>query len=414
TGPRAMRLLTRTPNLTFTYPYLSPGTITSIETRPDGGVNWRGQIRPTVPFLPNPLDVKYENDSLQLSVDINGRYSNGTLRATASGISFTWRSFTGSLDVTYTQTGEQPGRVTGTGTIRVARGNVRGSVEVTLHDSGRLSGRGTVTYPLTIRGTRIDATAGIIIDEAQNVRVEGSLRLPQPIELFRSFGNERQLFRFDRSIPIPGLSVGPVGVVAIIEGGISAGYSFGPGQLRNVAIEAAFNPLAEHIDPNIRFHCDLHIPASANLTAMIGGGIGVEAGLARVRGTLRINARLGLDAVAGGPLDVSYENQVFSIRARPGISAALVLGLSLDANARAEAGFGPFTVGTEKTWNLGRRDVTLGRFSVYAPISYSSDAGLQVPGMDELEWGPIETPDPANILSQLFNGATASERETPS
>jgi len=561
-------------NLAFTYPFLSPGTIQSITLRPDGGIDFRGQIRPTVPFLPNPLDIKYENGSLQLSVDltnrlrspipgftvtsaslsmslapqlsasgdiaftlgrgpsaiatgsvhigadangftgngrvdmripglsessitvtmVNGawagsvvleatqiripnvtrarvqldvdregvrpsgeidvtlprslgmvtlgvaregdnfvfsgrgrlrvpgldnevdiraRYSNGNLRATASNISFTWRSFTGTLDVTYTQNGESPGRVTGTGTIRVARGNVRGSIEVTLDDAGRVSGRGTVAYPLTIRGTRIDASATIIVDPQQNVRVEGSLSLPQPIELFRSFGSERQLFRFDRSIPIPGLSIGPVGVVAVIEGGISAGYSFGPGQLRNVRIDAAFNPLAEHVDPDISFHCELHIPASASLTAMIGGGIGVEAGLARVRGTLRITARLALDAVAGGPLDVRYHEQVFSIRARPGISAALVLGLSLDANARAEAGVGPFTVGVEKTWNLGRRDITLGRFSVYAPISYTSDSGLQVPSMDELEWGPIETPEPANILSQLFNGATATQRETP-
>ena len=178
--------------------------------------------------------------------------------------------------------------------------------------------------------------------------------------------------------------------------------------LNNVGPDATSH---EEIDPTISFHCELHIPASAHISAMIGGGLRLEAGLGRVQGTLRVSARLALDATAGGPLDVRYEAQVFALTARPGIDAGLNLGLSLDANARAEAGVGPFTVGTEKTWNLGRRDVSLGRFSVYAPISYSSDTGLEVPGVDDLEWGPMPDINVPDLVEQLISGASSSERE---
>jgi hypothetical protein len=344
-------------------------------------------------------------------VSINARYDGTTLIASAQNIGFTWHGLDGTVNVTYTARGDSPGNVTGTGRLTLARGDVTGTIDVTLHDSGRFSGRGRVTYPLAIRGQRLEASAGVIVEENQSVRVEGALRLPQPIEMFGRFGDNKQLFHFQRNIPIPGLSIGPVGVVAVIEGGVSARYGIGPGQLRNVALEAAFNPLAEHIDPNVSFHCELHVPAAAGIAGTIGGGLGVEAGLGRVNGTLTVTADLGLDATLGGPLDLRYQDRRFAVTARPGIDASLGLGLSLDAHARAEAGIGRFSVGTEKTWYLGRRAVVLGRFSMFAPIGWSSEGGFNPPSIDQIEWGPMPEIDPADLLSQLFRSSTTQERE---
>jgi len=344
-------------------------------------------------------------------VDIRARYGGTQLTATASNIGFTWRGLDGQVSVTYTARNGEAGRITGTGGLTINRGNVRGEINVTLHDSGRFSGSGRVTYPFNIRGNRLEATAGINIDERQNVRVDGSLRFPQPIELFRRFGDDRSLFSMRREIPIPGASIGPVGLVAVIEGGIAARYGFGPGQLRNVELAAAFNPLAPDPDPSVSFHGELHIPANVGISGTIGGGLGVSAGIASVTGTVTITAALDLNATLGGSLDARYERSRFSISARPGIDASLDLGLSLDAHARAQAGVGSFSVGAEKTWNLGRRAVTLGRFSMHAPIAWSSDGGFQPPTLDQIEWGPPPQIDPPDLLRQLFSSANASERE---
>ncbi|MBB2496657.1 eCIS core domain-containing protein [Aquipseudomonas ullengensis] len=569
-GPQpsgAMRMAAGASGIQFTYPYLSPGRITSLTVNAQGQVNWRGTITSSIPFLPRPLNVSYQDGSFRITsalsraqlrspmpgfrltdarlelilaptlsaegmlafamgtgatpvatgsvtvgadatgltaqgtlavnipgidsstatltwrngtwsgqvvietsqirlpyvqsgrlqidldaegirpsgevnlllprnlgtatlgfrresgrfvfvgggrirvpglreVDVRGTYDGQTLTATASDVGFTWRGLDGRVNVTYTARRGGEGAITGDGTLNIRRGNVQGTITVRLNNSGRFSGRGQITYPFSIRGQRIEATAGITVDEEQNVRVDGVLRFPQPIELFRRFGADRQLFYIQRNIPIPGASIGPLGVVAVIEGGVSARYGFGPGQLRNVQITAAFNPLAENPDPNVAFHCELHIPANAGISGTIGGGIGLDAGVGSVTGTITITASLDLNATLGGPLDLRYQNNRFDLTARPGINAALDLGLSLDAHARARAlGFS-----AEKSWNLGRRGVTLGRFSMVAPIAWSSDGGFNPPSMEQIEWGEPPRIDPPQLIRQLFSSASAEER----
>lgn len=345
-------------------------------------------------------------------VNVDVLYDGTQFTASAQNIGFEWRGFDGTVNVTYTARRGQGGQITGNGRLALRRGDVVGSVEVTLHDSGNFSGRGQVTYPFTIRGRRIEATATITVSEDQRVRVEGAMRLPQPIELFRRFGDNRRLFAIDREIPIPGASIGPVGLQAVIRGSVSARYGFGPGELRNVQLTAGFNPLEADPNPTVTFNCDLHIPATAGISGTIGGGLAVSVGVASVDGTLNVTASLDLNATLGGNLALRYENRRFEMRARPGIAASLDLGLSLDAMARARAGIGPFSVGVEKTWNLGRRQVRLGAFSLHAPIAYSSDGGFTAPSMDQLEWGPMPEFNASDILRQLFSGASQRERET--
>jgi hypothetical protein len=53
----------------FTYKYLSLGAITSVGMNADGGVDWKGHIRPTAKFLPT-LDVEYKNGTLGLIAQI--------------------------------------------------------------------------------------------------------------------------------------------------------------------------------------------------------------------------------------------------------------------------------------------------------------------------------------------------------
>ena len=563
------------PNIEFTYPYLSPGSITGIELKPDGGFNWTGEIRSRIPFLPKPLLVKYQDEQLSLGVALNektlgktlpgfkvtkagidlilspqlsaigsidylignaskpvasgsvevkgdsnglsaggninfdvpgldlfqlavtykdgawagratisasqikipyvksgtlifdidaeglkasgeaelelprklgtltlgikrtdrgffysatgrikvpglhevtvrGTHNGTTLEVNAENIGFKWQGFDGKIDkVSYKQSGEGRGTITGTGTVKLNRGAVSGSITVTLHDNGNFSGEGEVNYPLQVRGKKIDAKAKVIVDENQKVRVEGSLKLRDPIQLFDKASNSKDIFTFDRSFPVPSLSIGPLGLQAVIEAKVTAGYYFGPGQLKNVALEAAFNPLAEKIDPSLKFHCDLSIPAGVNIGASIGGGLKLEAGIGRVKGTITIGANLPLDMTVGGPLDVTYANEVFAVNANPGVDAALKLELSLKAYGKAEIGISPISAYIDKTWTLARSEATLGQFSLHAPVAYSSETGFKIPKVDELQWGPTPSIDIPNVVEQLVDNASAGEIETP-
>ena len=92
------------PNIEFTYPYLSPGSITSVELKPDGGINWTGEIRSKIPFLPKPLLVKYKDEQLSLGVALDQKTLGKTLpgfRVTKAGIDLVLSpslSATGSID----------------------------------------------------------------------------------------------------------------------------------------------------------------------------------------------------------------------------------------------------------------------------------------------------------------------------
>jgi hypothetical protein len=56
--------------LGFTYKYLSPGKITSVTMNSNGGIDWVGQITPSVKFLPT-LDVEYKENVLRLIAKID-------------------------------------------------------------------------------------------------------------------------------------------------------------------------------------------------------------------------------------------------------------------------------------------------------------------------------------------------------
>lgn len=344
-------------------------------------------------------------------VDIDLTYDGTTFTGSARNIGFTWRGIDGIVNLQYRQQNNGAGAVTGDGTLAIKRKNVSGDVKVKLNNEGKMSGSGSVKYPFQIRGRRVDAEANVVINEQQQVHVDGEMRMADPINLFPDFGDSKELFHIQRNIPIPGASIGPVGLVAVVEGGLSAHYKFGPGQFRNVAIKAAFNPLDEQVNPNLAFHGELYIPARAGIAGTIGGGLGVDAGLGSVTGTVTVGASLDLNATAGGPLDAQYSNSRIEIKARAGIDAGLDLGLSLDAHARAQAGIGRFSIGREKSWNLGNRTVQLGRFSMHAPIRWSSDGDFTPPTLEKIEWGPPPQIDLANVITQLFNSASAQEKE---
>jgi hypothetical protein len=338
--------------------------------------------------------------------EVHVTYDGETLVASGK-TSFTLHSLRGTLDpVTYTAKKGEEGKVTGTGKLEVNKGRVTGNMTVHLLPSGRFTGEGKVTVRIT---EKLTAGVGVKIDEHEVVRVSGELRL-ELVELFKGIHGERTLFDIEKNIPIPGASIpGVGGLMAKIGGGVKIGYGIGPGVLRNVFIEAAFNPLEDKPDVEAAMGGRLEIPAYAKFSGYIKGGIALDVTVAEVAGFLTVTVSLMLNGGLAAEFKGRYAKNRFVVDAHAEIFAALILGLALDATVRAKV----ILLGEKsKTWNLKQIEVPTGiDFKLRAPIHYASDEPFQAPSMDSIEFSPPPKIDPGDLLGRIFKAATTSESE---
>ncbi|HEY0408498.1 MAG TPA: DUF4157 domain-containing protein [Pyrinomonadaceae bacterium] len=337
-------------------------------------------------------------------VTLNIEYDGTNLTATGrTGIEI--QGLTGDLSVTY-----RNGHFSGEGQLTVNKGRARGRIVVRLSPAQRFSGEGTIQYQIS---ENLIATAGIELHEDQSVRLSGALEFPRPIPLFGSISNHYEFFNRSIDIPILGVSIGPVsvGLIARITGAMGADYGIGPGEIRNVRIAAALNPLEENPDLDLQMSGRLVIPAHAGLYISVRGGLGVSAGIASVTGGITATGRVGLRGGLEAGVDVRYRQNRFSLDAFAEISATPVLSLSLDADVTAEAGAWGFTIRRSKVWHLASFEYGSGmRFGLRAPLHYASNEAFHAPSISDIQW---ITPNinVSDVVGQLIDRATGSERE---
>lgn len=319
---------------------------------------------------------------------------------------FSFKGFDGRLAVTY-----HNGRISGQGELNFEKGKAKGKLNIKMSPRQKFSGDGTVTYQLT---DNLIGTVGVAIDENENVTLRGALEFPQPIELFRSFGGSKQIFSVSVNIPIPGASIGPVGLQAVIGGDLSAAYQIGPGEFRNVRLETMLNPLDENPDVQLKFSGQLYIGANASVTGGIRGGVAVDARIASLEGTIRVGATAQLRGSISSQIDAEYKSNRLIVDGNLALMLELLLRLTLDAIVTAEAGIGPFSVETQKSWNLGRYDYDPGLrvgLRTRSPIRYDSAQPFRAPSLDQIE---VVKPDIRvnDVMQRLFARAVGREVET--
>jgi Domain of unknown function (DUF4157) len=315
---------------------------------------------------------------------------------------FTFHGIHGDISVVY-----HDERFSGEGKLTINKGKAKGSLHVKMREQGGhpvFSGDGEISYEIK---EGLIATAGIEINEKQEVRLKGALEFPKPIHLFDAVGNDYTIFEVGVSIPIPGASIGPLGLKARIDGSLSAGYQIGPGELRNTKIEAAFNPLEDNPDPEITLTSTLHIGGGVHITGSIEGKIELDALIASVGGGLTITARASLDGALDSSVTLHYKQGRFEADADFKILLALALTLALKAFVEAEAGVWKFKIRTRKDWTLKEFHYDTGLqfgMKLKKPIHYVSDQPTQLPSLSDIEW---IKPDihPVDALEKIFSGA---------
>ena len=337
------------------------------------GEDWvfTGSATITVKAL-NPVNLKF-------------RYAKGKL--TASGeTGFAYKGLDGTMKVAYREDGEGNPVITGDGTLNMNKGKMSGKINAHLLPKGVITGDGTISYQIT---DSLKGQVGITIDEAQKVRLSGDLTFSKPIELFRRFGSDKELFKKSVDIPIAGVSVGPisVGLVFRITGALGADYGVGPGQIEGLHLRAAFNPFEENTDLEMEGGGKLVIPASAGFTASVRGSLALSAAVASVSGGLTASTRVGLKGGASSDLKVVYKNGAFVVDSLTRVVASPELSFGLEANVEAEAGVGGLSYTYHKGYQLASYTLPSNlEMGIEAPIHYESGKKFEAPTLDSIKF----------------------------
>lgn len=349
---------------------------------------YKGKTEVTVPPL-KPVKLSFESD---------GRHLTATGATT-----FSLLGTNGEIDVTY-----KDGVITGTGSLKFAKGKASGSLTVTLTPKRKFKGEGKLSYKIT---DSLIAEAGAILDENEKLTLKGALEFTKPIPLFKPLGGSYKFFDVSISIPVPGASIGPIGIQAKVGASLSASYAFGPGELQNVKIEATFNPLEENVDPQLRFTGRLYIGASATISGEIYGAIALDLLVAEVAGGISLIPSATLTGSFTADAVAQYAKGDYSVDAQLAVELGLKLALALTAWVKAKAGVSIFSVETRKDWTLAKFAYDTGlKLGVKAPIHWSSKEPFKLPSADQIVFTKPDI-NVERMLERIFGSARSEEKE---
>lgn len=182
---------------------------------------------------------------------------------------FAFSGLDGIVDATYeNKAGNE--KVYGKGDIKIDKGRAKGNILVELLPNGKITGKGRLSYEIK---KDMVATAGITVDEQQKITFDGELSFPD-VTLFKRFPEKDEnqpIFSASGSIPIPGASIGPIGLKVKLWGSLGYYYYVGPGVLTGVKATVKFSPF--EADPDFSFN----LKAIARIPA--GGGSAAKSAL---------------------------------------------------------------------------------------------------------------------------------------
>ena len=328
------------------------------------GVVYSGHAHLLVPGL-HPVDV---------DISYDGEHINGSAHTT-----FTVLGANGDITLHY-----HDGQFSGDGHAELRRGNFAGTLDAHLDEHGRISGRGSGS--VTIRPGLV-GTAGVELTPDQHLHVTGELRFP-PYRFLDRHGGHYPLFH--RTLPpIPIFAIplppplGSVGIVATIGGGLDADYYVGPGEIRDMIITAAFDPLADNADLDLQAGARLVIPAHAGLDLSARLGIGLSVAVATATGGITVTGGVGLDGGLDASVTIHYHAGVLVLDANAGIRVQPVLTLGLDADFSIESPLHDW----HWPYHLAdyRYDTGL-MFGMNIPLHYATNEDFRMPAISDIQW----------------------------
>jgi hypothetical protein len=314
---------------------------------------------------------------------------------------------TPQIDATFKKKrGEEGFKISGSGSLLINKGKYVGSLKVMLHENGAVTGEGKLSFPVR---DNLMVEAGVAMDAKQVVTTTGTVKLTKPIDLFKAKGGNYKLKLLDISVPIPGVSAGPIGLKFGIGCGIEAGYWFGPAQIKDVELGGSVKPFEPDPELTLSLKGTVSVDAGAQLGFWIRGSLIVDAGLGKATGSITVSAAIQAKGNASLVTNVNYAKGVFSVAAVAKASADLNLLFALKASVELTTVLGDYGPGARWDWTLAEFMVPTGlKFAFGAPISYHSVDGFKLPSADTITWQPPEKIDAGDLLKRIISAAKKS------
>ncbi len=177
----------------------------------------------------------------------------------------------------------------------------------------------------------------------------------------------------------------------------------GPGELRDTEVSATMNldePQNATVDGSARFF----VPAGAELSLDLGGGLRARVAVAFVQGRIGLEGSLGIEAEASAGVQVHWRPEA-GLSVEADVEAEARPKFRLSANASVEAGVDLFLGTVSKTWGpwekpLGEFGPDL-EFGITVPVRWTEQDGIDF----DLEDIQIRRPDidAAALMSSAFD-----------
>jgi hypothetical protein len=231
-------------------------------------------------------------------------------------------------------------------------GKLSGNILVTVAQkedgSLALGGSGTVKAQIA---PRLAGTLTATILEEGGVDVSGKIEVTEPLELFPEKRIDKELFKFQKNIPLWAILV----AVIRIRAGIRAGI--GPGVFRNIKVEGSYTFGSEEADPSFTISGELFIPAFVEGYIAFGAGLGLDVLLGELTGGIEAVGTAGLYGAISVVPELSYADGDWGIEGTATMAAGARLKLGLNAWAEVEA---LWVTVWENEWKLAEHVMEIG------------------------------------------------------
>jgi hypothetical protein len=285
-----------------------------------------------------------------------------------ASIDFDLPKVTGNLKYRYDN-----GKHSGKGKANYEGSKLKGSLEIIMSEAAKISGSGMLEMEL-FKGLRGEAE--VAVDEKRNIAVKGKLSVPGQIEIFPEKKYEKSFFNFEKKFPIWGITIPVidvnVGIFAEIHAGAGFRAKFGPGVLRDIALNGEFGT-----DPEAATEFGLggefFVPAGAEIVANVGGGIGLGLAIADITGGIEALGVAGLYTALTVRPQFKYAGGKYTISGMAELAGVAQLKFGINAFAKIDVGVWLFKGAVwRKDWTLAEWIWNTGlNVALRANISYT-------------------------------------------
>jgi len=298
------------------------------------------------------------------------------------------------------------------------RGQAKGSIEVGLTNrdldqdgkpagpiakDGSLTAYGGGTVTLTVTPW-LQGTVGLKLTPKGEVEVTGKVALPSQFTVFEEKSVERKVLSIGIDIPIVGVAVAGqrIGIFATVKGGLTISAGFGPGQLRDVALEVVYNP-SRPDDTTVKGRGSFVVPAHAGLRLQVDGGLGVGIPVVSATAGVSVHGEVGLAGQASAAAELNWSPRTgIVLDARGEIFVEPKFRFGIDAFVDVSADLLVTEIELyHHTWKLAAFEYGSNlRFGLAFPLHYESGKPFEL-SFDQIQWTYPQI-DPGDVLSGLM------------